>query len=116
MQQAACSLERQAILELLAQPNHPWWDDLNTPDSTENRDQLLASALELADQAAQDQLGNSRERWRWGDLLRPEFRAIAFDTLDMAALLNRNAGLLDGDFYSLKGSQWSSAPKTALKS
>lgn len=98
-------LERQAVLELLEQPSHVWWDDRRT-EIIETRDETLAATFISALNATEDQLGNVRERWRWGDVLQAEFSTESFGFLDLAALLNREVGMMDGDFFSLKGSLW----------
>jgi penicillin amidase len=98
--------ERQAILELLANPAHPWWDDLRTEETRENRDQSLALTFMQAVETAESQFQGNRDLWRWGDLLQAEFRTAPIEPLDLSEALNRRVTLLDGDFFSLKASPW----------
>jgi penicillin amidase len=53
---------------LLQQPDSPWWDDVTTDDTIENRDVILARAM----QEARDELVRRQSRdpadWTWGHL------------------------------------------------
>lgn len=56
------------VRDLLDDPRDPFWDDVNTPDVTETRDDILLAAM----MEARDELTRIRSRaasdWRWGDL------------------------------------------------
>ncbi|MGO4256927.1 penicillin acylase family protein [Marmoricola sp. RAF53] len=62
------------VRKLLAEPNSPWWDDVDTAGIVEDRDTILGEAMrdardELTRTVARDTTG-----WAWGDLLRVHLR------------------------------------------
>ncbi len=52
---------------MIEQPDHPWWDDKNTPE-VEDRDRTFALAFEAAVAELEGLLGRNPEKWTWGDL------------------------------------------------
>ncbi len=52
---------------LLAQPDHPWWDDIRTPE-IETRDDILVRSLQRAVSDMTAAYGADRAQWRWGDM------------------------------------------------
>jgi penicillin amidase len=71
-----CDATRQAILDLLAVPNHPWWDDVQTRFVVERRDAILRRAFEQALIDLTARLGDSHDEWRWGDLHTATFTSV----------------------------------------
>ncbi|MCB9453779.1 MAG: penicillin acylase family protein [Anaerolineaceae bacterium] len=61
-------LSMWATYELAQDPENAWWDDINTPDVVETRDDILVRAFAEGYQAATDALGADRDKWRWGDV------------------------------------------------
>jgi penicillin amidase len=57
----------EVLRQLVKQPDSQWWDDLRTPE-TENRDAIFARALALSVEESKKLLGNSPQKWSWGDL------------------------------------------------
>jgi penicillin amidase len=53
---------------LLEQPDAMWWDDLDTPDVRERRDDILRAALAAAYQTVVERLGADFAKWRWDAL------------------------------------------------
>ncbi len=54
------------MLELLQQPNNPWWDQKITPQVTETRDMILVRALNAAYDTLVKRLGPpGSARWEW---------------------------------------------------
>ncbi len=54
------------MLELLQQPNNPWWDQKITPRVVETRDMILVRALHAAYDSLVARLGPPETaRWRW---------------------------------------------------
>ncbi|MBZ0274524.1 MAG: penicillin acylase family protein, partial [Anaerolineae bacterium] len=53
---------------LAAEPDNAWWDDTNTADVTETRDDILIRAFTQAvDQITTDR-GTDRAKWAWGNI------------------------------------------------
>ncbi len=57
----------QVVTGLLATPDSPWWDDIDTPRQ-EFRDQVLSTAMQDAYDDLVDRLGDDPDGWRWGEL------------------------------------------------
>jgi penicillin amidase len=57
-----------ATSRLLEQPDAAWWDDLDTPDVRESRDDILRAALAAAHQTIVERLGADFTEWRWDAL------------------------------------------------
>ena len=57
-----------AINLLLQDPNDPWWDDINTKDKVETRDDILTRSFQEGYAAAVAAMGPDRSLWKWGTL------------------------------------------------
>ena len=53
---------------LMQEPDNAWWDDVNTADVVETRDDILLRSFEEAYTATVVALGENRDEWRWGTL------------------------------------------------
>jgi penicillin amidase len=62
------------VAALLKQPNSPWWDDVNTPDRVETRDDILRAAMTGARKEATSLMSRDTEHWQWGRLHRVTLR------------------------------------------
>ncbi|MCS6871867.1 MAG: penicillin acylase family protein [Anaerolineae bacterium] len=58
---------------LLDQPEAVWWDNLDTPDVREKRDDILRAALAAAYQTISARLGSDFKAWRWDALHKIDF-------------------------------------------
>jgi len=56
------------LIDLLADPASPWFDDVTTRDRTESRDEALLGAVEQATADLTARLGAKMDGWRWGKL------------------------------------------------
>ncbi|GAA1720944.1 penicillin amidase [Propioniferax innocua] len=57
-----------AVLEsMMDEPQNPWWDDVNTPQ-TESRDQILSESLLAARKEITAVMARDPEQWSWGRL------------------------------------------------
>jgi penicillin amidase len=57
-----------STLGLMDKPDDAWWDDINTKDVTEKRDDILIRSFKEAfDQIVKDR-GENRDNWAWGKL------------------------------------------------
>jgi penicillin amidase len=59
--------QMQALIELMPQPDHAWWDDVSTSDQ-ELRDDILTRSFREGYEAAVASMGANREEWAWGKL------------------------------------------------
>ncbi|GAB4545677.1 MAG: penicillin acylase family protein [Anaerolineae bacterium] len=58
---------------LLDRPNAKWWDDLETPNTVETRDEILLNAFKQAYAEGVTRMGQDFTTWRWGTLHRIDF-------------------------------------------
>lgn len=58
--------EMWAIRCLLEEPDNPWWDDSETEDTVEFRDDILLRSFAEAYAAAVERHGTDRAAWSWG--------------------------------------------------
>ena len=56
------------LIDLLADPASPWFDDVTTRDRTESRDEALLGAVEQATADLTARLGAKMDGWQWGKL------------------------------------------------
>ena len=54
------------VADLLNQPRSPWWDDVNTRDRTETRDDILLAALTNARKEITSLMARDADEWQWG--------------------------------------------------
>lgn len=53
---------------LFDMPDNVWWDNIETDDVTETRDDIVGVAFSEAYDATVERLGDNRDEWRWGDI------------------------------------------------
>jgi penicillin amidase len=54
------------VSDLLKQPRSPWWDDINTADFRETRDDILLVALTNARKEITSLMARDVDEWQWG--------------------------------------------------
>jgi penicillin amidase len=59
--------EMWSVRCLLEEPDDPWWDDLETEDAVENRDDVLVRSFAEAYATAVERHGADRAAWSWGE-------------------------------------------------
>ena len=57
----------EVVIQLLEEPEDPWWDDVTT-DDVESRDDVLFQSMVDANAELTELLGDNPTGWRWGDL------------------------------------------------
>jgi penicillin amidase len=58
-----------AVLSILIkQPKDPWWDDVNTTDKIETRDDILLAAMINARKEITSLMARDTDEWQWGKL------------------------------------------------
>ena len=98
--------------QLLNQPDNEWWDDANTPDVVEQRDDILLRSFEEAFSAGREQLGEDLDAWKWGTLHTATFvsnplGASGIDLIEQ--LVNRGPVATSGGSDSVNATAWSPA-------
>jgi penicillin amidase len=58
----------QAVIKLLDEPKSSWWDNKQTPDITEGKDEIIRQALIAARLELTRELGKDPAGWQWGKL------------------------------------------------
>lgn len=94
---------------LLQDPAAAWWDDVTTPDVSEDRDAILAAALRDASAELRDRLGGDPERWRWGELHTLTLRNATFGESGIGPiewLFNRGPWKLGGGADLVDATGW----------
>lgn len=101
-----------AIVQLLEQPDNPWWDDAATPDVVEQRDAILIRSLEEGYAVANAALGTDRATWQWGKLHTATFvsNPLGLSGIDMIEqLVNRGPVPVGGGSDSVNATGWNPA-------
>jgi len=94
--------------QLLLQPDSPWWDDIGTDDVVENRDTILAHAMQDARDELVQRQSRDPAKWTWGHLHRLELaRPLFTDTSPLArALFDRNGRGAGGGSGAVDATSW----------
>ncbi len=60
----------EVMRNLVQQPDNPWWDDKNTTDQVETRDDIFAASFAEAVncQMCIEQFGKDLSQWKWGQI------------------------------------------------
>jgi penicillin G amidase len=65
------------VTGLLTRPGDPWWDDRETDDVVETRDDILVAALRAARDELTARQSPTADEWTWGALHRLELRSAS---------------------------------------
>jgi penicillin amidase len=99
----------QVVDDLLDQPDSTWWDDQDTPDVVEDRDDILREAmLEARDEVTRLDAVNV-EDWEWGHLHRLDLRNQTLGESGVGPvewLVNRGGWEVGGANASVNASGW----------
>ncbi len=83
----------EVMRNLVQQPQSPWWDDRRTPDTVEQRDEILQRAFAITVQVGEERYGKNFAKWpTWGELHTATFVNRTFGRSGIApieALFNR---------------------------
>ncbi|WP_246003358.1 penicillin acylase family protein [Nocardioides aurantiacus] len=96
------------VSNLLRQPDSQWWDDSTTTGVIEDRDQILAEALEQARDELTRRLSVSPRQWSWGRLhrLELEHQTLGRGSAVARALLDRGPEPVGGGGTSVDATAW----------
>jgi penicillin amidase len=97
----------EIVGKLVDQPDHPWWDDANTPD-VEDRDMMFARAFAAAVEELEERLGRNPDRWAWGDLHLLTFEHEVMSSFPgISAIFNEGPFRISGGSSSVNATGWS---------
>jgi len=99
----------EIMRHLVNQPDSAWWDDQNTPEKRESRDEIFQRAFAEAVRELQKTLGKDPLAWRWGDLHTATFRHATFGQSGIApleALFNRGPFPTGGGASIVNATGW----------
>lgn len=97
------SITRNATDQLIDSKISPWFDDVTTPDKTEDYNAVVHCAFTTAIAELSAQFGNDPEAWEWGKLhalvLAHPLSSVA--VLDRVFALNRGPFPVGGSFHTV---------------
>ncbi len=95
---------------LLAQkPDDAWWDDVNTPDITETRDDILIRSFREGYDETVKALGSDRSKWKWGSLHTSTFvsNPLGLSGIDLIeSIVNRGPTATSGSTDTVNATGW----------
>jgi penicillin amidase len=96
------------MLRLVQEPRNDFWDDVNTPDVRETRDDILLQAEIAARDELTRLLSRNPHDWRWGHLhqLTLENETLGSDDSPVAFLFNRGGYELPGGPSVIDANWW----------
>jgi penicillin G amidase len=59
---------QERLLSMVEENDAPWFDDVSTPGVTETRDDLFLLAAQKASAWLKSEMGNSTDKWQWGEI------------------------------------------------
>jgi penicillin G amidase len=98
-----------SVAELLPDPAAPFWDNPATLDVHENRDGVLATALQKGMKAGIKRLGKDIGQWKWGTVHTALFRNQTFGDSGIRpveAIFNRGPVPVGGGMQQVSSSDW----------
>src|SRR5262245_14524035 len=97
---------------LMQKPDDVWWDDVNTRDMTETRDDILIRSFREAYDATVKALGADRSKWKWGSLHTTTFvsNPLGVSGIDLIeSIVNRGPVATSGSIDAVNATSWSAA-------
>jgi penicillin G amidase len=106
---------------LIKQTKNPWWDDVNTPDKIETRDDILLASMINARKEITSLMARDTDQWQWGKIHQVQLRNPALGNSGIKlieSLFNRGGYQVGGGpavvdamaFDDLKGYVVTNAP------
>lgn len=97
-----------ATVQLAADPENSWWDDVTTGE-TETRDDIFHEAFAAAYSAAVERMGEDRSAWAWGDLHTATFTSnpLGASGIDLIEdMVNRGPVPSGGSSSTVNATSW----------
>ncbi len=94
---------------LLQDPSNKWWDDKNTKDVIETRDDIMIRSFKEGYNNTVSLLGKDRTKWKWGDLHKITFVNSTLGVSGVApleALTNRGPMGAPGSYDTVNNGYW----------
>ena len=102
-----------AVMErLLQKPNSDWWDDVQTDDARERRDDILWLAMRAARNELTSKQSPNSEEWSWGDLHELELTSSTLGESGIGMvewLFNRDGWEVGGSGSAVDATSWDAA-------
>jgi len=102
--------DMQATYLLMEEPDSPWWDDIETEDVVESRDDILLRSFREAHDETVAALGQDHTRWRWGDVHTATFVSYPLGLSGVGlieGLVNRGPFAVNGSTSVVNNTVWS---------
>ncbi|MFP3958833.1 MAG: penicillin acylase family protein, partial [Spirochaetaceae bacterium] len=100
---------QSALAGLLENPDNVWWDDVRTPETREERDDILRRALMKALEQGARLFEAPLPEWRWGELHTVEFRHQTLGDSGIGLIedmFNRGPHAVDGGTEQVLAADW----------
>ncbi|MFP4636948.1 MAG: penicillin acylase family protein [Spirochaetaceae bacterium] len=100
---------QSALAGLLENPDNVWWDDVRTPETREERDDILRRALIRALEQGARLFEAPLPEWRWGELHTVEFRHQTLGDSGIGLIedmFNRGPHAVDGGTEQVLAADW----------
>ncbi len=101
--------EMTALTILMENPFNSWWDDVNTNDIVETRDDILVRSFIDACTAATNTLGDNQDNWKWGDVHTATFVSNPLGLCGIGLIeniVNRGPFAVNGTTETINNSVW----------
>jgi len=106
------SRDMWATFLLMQEPNNAWWDDIETEDVIESRDDILLRSFREGYANTVAALGEYRNEWRWGDLHTATFVSYPLGLSGIGLIenmVNRGPFAVGGSTSAVNNTMWSVA-------
>lgn len=105
-------MDMEAAALLMEEPDNAWWDDVETDDTVEMRDDILARSFEEGYNNTVAALGADRTVWSWGDLHTVTFASNPLGASGVGLIenmVNRGPFAVNGSSAAVNNTVWSVA-------
>lgn len=99
----------EVVRRMLREEQNPWWDDAST-DTTEGRDEALATAMAAAVEELTERFGEDPRHWRWGAMHQLTFRHQTLGGIPLLrGYVNRGPFPVGGGMLTVHATAWHAA-------
>jgi len=101
--------DMRSIFLLMSVSDNAWWDNVNTDNAIETRDDILLQSFREGYDNAISELGTDREKWRWGDLHTATFISTPLGesgTGIIERMVNRGPFAVGGSLATVNQTAW----------
>lgn len=104
---------RIVTTRLMSDPQNAWWDDVDTADVVETRDEIVIKSFGEAIEAISARLGEDPTAWKWGDLHTTTFVSNPLGLSGIAPIekqVNRGPVPTSGSGVAVNATGWGAYP------